>query len=57
MLSAQSEGPFPPPVDDPLFGTYANTVYALDSRRELAEWCEWLVEQLDSAAGAKRIRA
>jgi DNA-binding PadR family transcriptional regulator len=57
MLSTQSEGPFPPPADDPLFGTYANTTYALDSRRQLVEWCEWVAERFESAAGTARIRA
>lgn len=48
-LQTQSEETFPPRADEPMFGTYANAIYALDSRRQLVEWCLWVAEQFDTA--------
>lgn len=44
---------FPPPVDNPLFGTYANIKFAIDSRKQLIEWCRWMESELMRAAAAK----
>lgn len=49
MLEAGTDGPFPPPVEDPLFGTYANMRFALESRRQLADWCLWVAGELAAA--------
>lgn len=43
---------FPPPVDNPLFGTYANLKFAIDSRKQLIEWCRWMENELMQAAPA-----
>lgn len=43
---------FPPAADHNLFGTYANIRYAIGSRRQLIEWCEWLEGELLSVAEA-----
>ena len=41
---------FPPPPSNPLFGTYANIRFAIDSRRQLIDWCRWMESELTSAA-------
>ena len=41
---------FPPPPSNPLFGTYANIRFAIDSRRQLIDWCRWMETELNSAA-------
>ena len=43
---------FPPPPSNPLFGTYANIRFAIDSRRQLIDWCRWMESELASAADA-----
>ena len=45
---------FPPGVDSPLFGTYANIVYVLEARRQLIQWCLWVAEQFDAAKAPRR---
>lgn len=44
---------FPPSASNPLFGTYANIRYAIDSRRQLIEWCEWMESELLAEAEAQ----
>ena len=51
LLQADAEARFPPPVEDPLFGTYANLRFALDSRRQLVEWCLWVAGEFAAASG------
>lgn len=44
---------FPPSASNPLFGTYANIRFAIDSRRQLIEWCEWMESELLAEAEAR----
>lgn len=44
---------FPPDASNPLFGTYANICFAIDSRRQLIEWCEWMEKELLAEADAR----
>jgi len=41
---------FPPKPSNPLFGTYANMRFAIDSRRQLIDWCRWMESELTGAA-------
>lgn len=49
-LEEQYGEKFPPPPSNPLFGTYANIKFAIDSRRQLIEWCRWMESELNGAA-------
>jgi DNA-binding PadR family transcriptional regulator len=44
---------FPPRASSPLFGTYANIRFAIDSREHLIEWCEWMEGELLAEVTAK----
>ena len=52
--AAETDDEFPPGVENPLFGTYANILYVLESRRHLVQWCEWVAEQFDAAKAPRR---
>ncbi|RAI41127.1 PadR family transcriptional regulator [Rhodoplanes roseus] len=52
-LQTENDVGFPPAFQHPLFGTCANIMLEIDSRRLVIDWCEWIKTQLGAGRSAR----